>query len=169
MKSSPLLFIAVSLLLIGVQGCGSEEAAPPPEVADPAVARVDAIPIVPLGVELTPSLGLPEESGMFLSTEVPGADDHMIPIEGGRLLVSVWNGSIQRVIYQTPIRNNESLQQYRNERILGAYANGATWDEGTEMEGAILYERSDGQAFALWALEADYLTVVTTEYRTAGG
>ena len=168
MRSSPLLFIAVSLLLLGVQGCGTEEA-PPPEVVDPATARIDAVPIVPLGVALAPALGLPEESGMFLSTEVAGADDHLFAVDGGRLLVTVWNGTIHRVIYQTPARNDEALQRARNQRILDAYADGATWDRGTEMEGAILYQRSDGQAFALWALEADYLTVGTSDYRNAGG
>ena len=168
MRSSPLLFIAFSLLLGGVHGCGTENS-PPPESVDPAVARIDAIPIVPLGVPLTPALGLPEESDMFLSTEVVGADDHLIPVEGGRIVVTVWNGAIQRVIYQTPIRNDDTLQQYKNDRILSAYTEDGSWDQGTEEESGTLYQRSDGGAFAFWTREMDYLIVETAEFRNALG
>ena len=168
MKRTLLLFAALPLLLIAVPGCVGDDAAEEgSEMAGPDM--VAGIPMIPLGTELSEALGLPPVTERFVSFEVQNATDFLYEVEKGRILLSVWNESVHRVIYQTPIRNDEAGRTEKNQGILAAYELGMTWDEGTETEAGTLYLRSDGRVFALWNPESDFMTVGTTAFRDAGG
>ena len=167
MKSSRLLLAALPLLLIAVPGCVGDDAGEGP--ASAVTGPLAGIPMIPLGAELADTLGLPPITEQFVSFEVQGATDYLYEVEKGRILLSFWDGSVHRVIYQTPIRDDATLRDEKNQAILDEYAMGMTWDEGTESEGGTLYMRSDGRVYAFWNPEADYMTVGTTAYRANGG
>jgi hypothetical protein len=168
MNRSLLFFIALPLLLIAFPGCVGDDAGEEGSGTE-ALSPVDGFPIVPLGAELSDELGLPEFTDTFVSFEVEAAYDYLYDLEVGRILLSLWEGQVHRVIYQVPIRGDEVLREEKNQRILAGYAFDMSWDEGTETEDGILYLRSDGRVFALWNPEMDYLTVGTVAYRDAGG
>jgi len=168
MKRFLRLFSAFTLLLIAVPGCVGDDA----DEEEPVTlveSLVDRIPVVPLQVPLEEVTGLPAETEYMASYEVPGATDYFYDVESGRLMVTTWNGLVHRVIYQTPLREDLALQEEKNRRFLEEYAGGLGWDENTDREEGILYERSDGEVFAFWNREVDYMTVGTTEFREAGG
>ena len=168
MKRFLKLIAAFTLLPIAVPGCVGDDAAEE-EPAPLVESLADRIPLVPLQVPLEEATGLPAETEYLSSYEVPGATDYFYDVESGRLMVTTWNGVIQRVIYQTPMREDLALQEEKNRRFLEEYAAGMSWNETPEYEEGILYERSDGEVFAFWNQVVDYMTVGTTEFREAGG
>lgn len=168
MKRSLSFLAIIHLLLIAVPGCVGDDAAE--EEPDPLVeSLVDAIPLAPVGVPLEEATALPERAEYMASYEVPGATDHFYDVEAGRIMVTTWNGQIHRVIYQTPMRDDPTLQEEKEKRILDEYAAGMGWEETADFEGGVLYERSDGRLFVFWNPEVDYITVGTNEFREAGG
>ena len=166
MRRSRLLLAALPLLLISVSGCEGDNAIEE-EPASLVVSLVEALPLVPIGVPLADATGLPEPTEVLQSFDVPGGTDYIYTVESGRIMATTLNGLIQRVIYQTPLRHDTVLRDERNQRFLTEYAEGMSWREDPADDSSILYERSDGEVFALWVSDVDYVTVETRELREA--
>lgn len=84
-------------------------------------------------------------------------------IDEGYVLLTVWNGLLHEVIYQTPM-DSEDDSLRRNNELFKHYGEGHGWDEILDNGFGKTYRRADNQRYALWSYAVDFNTFGTMEF-----
>jgi hypothetical protein len=85
-------------------------------------------------------------------------------IPEGTLIMTVWNGRLHEVIYQTPRRTPDGIVRDRNEWLFKHYGDGHAWREIVDNGFGKVYDRVDGERYALWSYMMDISTFGTKEF-----
>ncbi|MDI3389910.1 hypothetical protein QIS99_27505 [Streptomyces sp. B-S-A8] len=88
---------------------------------------------------------------------------HGCAVDGGRMLLTVWQGRLHEVIYQTPAESEEDASA-RNDRLFAHYGQGDRWNEILDNGYGKTYRRTDEQRYALWSYTMDFTTFGTMEF-----
>jgi hypothetical protein len=92
-----------------------------------------------------------------------GATVQAYEIEAGRILLTVWNGVLHEVIYQTPMEFEEESRR-RNVTLFRHYGGGQKWNELLDNGFGKTYRRADMQRYALWSYAMDFNTFGTMAF-----
>ena len=92
-----------------------------------------------------------------------GAYQQRFEIEEGFIILTVWQGRLHEVIYQTPA-DDDGASAKRNEALFAHYGDGHRFNEVPDNGFGKTYRRTDMQRYALWSYAMDYTTVGTMEF-----
>ena len=93
---------------------------------------------------------------------VVGATVSTYGIAEGQLILTVWNGCLHEVIYQTPRAAGEA--QHRDEQLFIHYGGGHAWREILDNGFGKTYRRVDMERYALWSYAMDVATFGTMQF-----
>lgn len=95
--------------------------------------------------------------------KVAGATVQVYEIEAGRVLLTIWNGVLHEVIYQTPMEFADESDR-RNDALFRHYGEGHKWNELLDNRFGKTYRRADMQRYALWSYAMDFNTFGTMAF-----
>jgi len=92
-----------------------------------------------------------------------GAHQYRYEIPEGHIILTIWDGKLHEVIYQTPVED-ECVSASRNEFLFAHYGDGQEFTELLDNGFGKTYRRADVARYALWSYAMDYTTVGTMEF-----
>jgi hypothetical protein len=95
--------------------------------------------------------------------EVDGAYLRRYEIPEGHVILTIWQGKLHEVIYQTPAED-EAASADRNASLFAHYGQGHQFNEILDNGFGKTYRRSDMQCYALWSYAMDFTTIGTMEF-----
>jgi len=87
-----------------------------------------------------------------------------IEIPEGHVVLTVWQGKLHQVIYQTPA-DDECAAAERNAALFEHYGDGHSFNEILDTGFGKTYRRADLQRYALWSYFMDFTTVGTMDFQ----
>jgi hypothetical protein len=92
-----------------------------------------------------------------------GAVQRLYSLPNGQIIVTLWQGRLHEVIYQTPC-NEETDRVARNERLFAHYGEEQEWKLVRNDSFGKVYGRADDARYAFWSIRMDYLTFGSMAY-----
>ncbi|OAI42445.1 hypothetical protein AYO41_04250 [Verrucomicrobia bacterium SCGC AG-212-E04] len=121
---------------------------------------------LPLFTLLTPAQNL-LPPGDFLSeaphAKAKGGSEQLYRIPEGQIILTSWEGSLHSVIYQTPLREKDTIIA-RNTLLFQHYGEGKIWNQTLDNGFGRTYRREDMERFALWSYHMDFNTFGTMAF-----
>lgn len=121
------------------------------------------LPIFKIGQELNES----EIPGVFVAKEpcadVEGAETYTYKIEEGTILLTIFDGLLHEVIYQTPKKWPWSRRK-KNKYLFSSYCSKSGWEERLDNGFGKIYRSNDGEMYALWSYAMDFNTFGTMAF-----
>ena len=84
-------------------------------------------------------------------------------IPEGHIILTIWNGKLHSVIYQTPAEDYKGAAG-RNKQLFKHYGEGQEFNEILDNGFGKTYRRADMERFALWSYAMDYTTIGTMDF-----
>ena len=100
------------------------------------------------------------------TTAHENADDavtHTYAVPEGAVFVTIWQGLVHEVLYQTPCET-EAESAARNRKLFAHYGEGLEWTEILDNGFGKTYRRNDGERYALWSYAMDFTTFGTMAF-----
>jgi len=94
-----------------------------------------------------------------------GAHQRRYEIPEGHVILTMWQGKLHEVIYQTPMEDEEASSD-RNAALFEHYGDGHAFNEILDNGFGKTYRRADLERYALWSYAMDYTTVGTMEFHS---
>ena len=121
------------------------------------------LPIFKIGEAFNPN----DINGTFIGVSphenAQGAIVHTYKIKEGNILLTVLDGVLHEVIYQTP-KIFLLSKKNKNKHLFNSYSPNSGWKETLDNGFGKTYRSNDGEMYALWSYTMDFNTFGTMQF-----